>query len=481
MLKVYARIWLSVVIAAIVLFASVPAAFPQESTVLSLDDAIKEAIKVNAEIKESEFQAEVYRDKQKQADASRFPTIDLTAYGSLSPRARLLDGRDGNPESTTNINKPSYDGVFGRADILLIQPIYTFGKIDSYRKAARHGVKAYEAGARLKATDVALQVKEAYWGLLLGRELKGLLEDISDQLDKATDKVQRQLNAGAPNVDDVDLYKLQTYQGELAKYMAMADQGINEAYYGLQLLTNNVDKKIDIKDKYLVPATVNLQDFDLYRKAAMKDRLEFLQLKEGLAARKYLVKAQYADYFPQVFIAGMYSLAGATNRDHLNNPYITDEFNHAYGGAVIGFKWGMDFGIRKSKVSEAKAEYMKLKMKQLYAMGGVPFQVKEAYLQLVEADSEIKSLNEAYTKAKQWVVASLSNFDLGVGSARDIADSVKAYAKIRADYFRAVFNQRMAIANLDHATGKDAYEIPYTVSKDPMKEVENMEKQAGGE
>ncbi|MGC2424506.1 MAG: TolC family protein [Nitrospirota bacterium] len=475
------KVLFSTVAVALVLFTSIPAAFSQEKIVLSLDDAIRLAVKVNAEIKESEFDAEVYRDKKEQADASRWATVDLTAYGSLSPRARLLDGRDGNPESTTNINKPSYDGVFGNADVVLIQPIYTFGKIQSYRDAAGHAVKAYEAGARLKATEVELQVKEAYYGLLLGRELKGLLQDIKEQLDKSTDKVQRQLNAGAPNVDEVDLYKLQTYQGELEQYMALADQGINKAYFGLQLLTNNVGKDIEIKDQFLEPAQVNLEDYDFYQKMAMKERLEFLQLKEGLAAKKSLIKAEYADYFPQIFVAGLYSIAGATNRDHLNNPYITDEFNHSYGGAVIGFKWGLDFGIRSGRVDEAKAEYMKLQMKQLYAMGGVPFQVKDAYLQLVEADSEIKSLNGAYTKSKQWVVASLSNFDLGVGEARDIADSVSAYGKIRADYFRAIFNQRMAIANLDHATGKDASDVPYTVDQNPMKSVEKMEKDMGGE
>jgi outer membrane protein TolC len=479
------KVLLSTLAALLVLFTAIPAAFPQEKkekTVLSLDDAIRLAVKVNAEIKESEFDAEVYRDKKEQADASRFATVDLTAYGSLSPRARLATDRTNgsDPISTTDINKPSYDGVFGNAEVVLIQPIYTFGKIQSYRDAAGHAVKAYEAGARLKATEVALQVKEAYYGLLLGRELKGLLQDIKDQLDKSTDKVQRQLNAGAPNVDEVDLYKLQTYQGELQKYIAEADEGINKAYFGLQLLTDNVGKDIDIKDEFLEPAQVNLEDYDFYKNMAMKERLEFLQLKEGLAAKKSLIKAEYADYFPQVFVAGLYSIAGATNRDHLNNPYITDEFNHSYGGAVLGFKWGLDFGIRKGRVDEAKAEYMKLQMKQLYAEGGVPFQVKDAYLQLVEANSEIKSLNGAYTKAKQWVVASLSNFDLGVGEARDIADSVSAYGKIRADYFRAIFNQRMAIANLDHATGKDASEVPYTVNQDPMKSVEKMEKNMGG-
>ena len=107
--------------------------------------------------------------------------------------------------------------------------------------------------------------------------------------------------------------------------------------------------------------------------------------------------------------------------------------------------------------------------------------MKDAYLQLVEADSEIKSLNGAYTKSKQWVVASLSNFDLGVGEARDIADSASAYGRLRADYFRAIFNQRMAIANLDHATGKDASEVPYAVDQDPMKSAEKMEKDMKGE
>ncbi len=253
----------------------------------------------------------------------RFATIDLTAYGSLSPRARLLDGKYGNPESTTNINKPSYDGVFGNADVVLIQPIYTFGKIQSYRDAAGHAVKAYEAGARLKATEVALQVKEAYYGLLLGRELKGLLSDIKEQLDKSTDKVKRQLDAGAPNVDEVDLYKLQTYQGELEKYTAMADQGINKAYFALQLLTNNMDKDIDIKDEFLEPAQVNLEDYDFYKNMAMKERLEFLQLKEGAGGEGVADKGGICGLLP----AGICGWTLFPSRRHEQGPFEQPLYN----------------------------------------------------------------------------------------------------------------------------------------------------------
>lgn len=446
---------------AALLFLAVPALAEHENgrKLLSLDECIRLAVARSAEVRESEYEVAVYRGKKEQADAGRYPQVDILAYGSLSPRARLRNGDT--VESSTNINRQSYDGVFGRAMVQLIQPLYTFGKISGYRDAAEHGIQAYEAGARLKATEVALQVKEAYYGLLLAREIKLFLKDIGEELDKATSKVERQLENNAPNVDQVDLFKLQTHQSELQRYMALAEEGEQKALYGLQVLVGDAEDSVDIEDEYLIPADYEEKDFDTYADMALGGRLEFTQLEEGLMARSALVEVELADYYPHFFVLGFGSIAGATNRDHLNNPYIFDQFNHATAGAVVGFKWAMDLGMNAGQVDEARAEYLKLKMKQEYANMGVPFQVKEAWLELERTEKEMRALMDAYKSAKQWVVTSLANFDLGVGEARDIADSVSTYARIRADYFRAVYNQRMAIANLEHAAGLDVETVPY--------------------
>lgn len=436
-----------------------PADAAEGKTVLTLEDCIRKAIDKSADIKESQYEVEVYRGKKDQADSALYPQVEVIAYGSVSPRAKLVNGRT--VESSTNINKGSYDGVFGRATVQLIQPIYTFGKISGYRDAAENGVAAYEAGARLKATGVALQVKEAYYGLLLARETRHLLDGIKEELDKAAVKIEKQIDAEAPNVDQVDLFKMNTYQAELLRYMAQADEGEEKALYALKVLTGLTDADVDIADEFLVPADVNMEEFDVYVKRALADRLEFVQLEHGLKARSALVDVEVADYYPQFFILGFGSIAGATNRDHLNNPYVFDEFNHTAAGAVLGLKWSLDLGMNRGQVYEARAEFMMMRMKEDYAKMGVPFQVKEAYLQLERTEKEMDSLNEAYRSAKQWAFTTLSNFDLGVGDARDIAESVSMYARIRADYFRAVFNQRMAVANLDHATGTDANATPY--------------------
>jgi len=472
----------SLTLAALTFFMPGTARSEDGKAALSLEQCIGRAVEVNAEVKGAEFEAEVYRDKKEQADAARYPQGEVIAYGSLSPRARLKNGST--IESTTNINKESYDGVFGRATVQLIQPLYTFGKIKGYRDAASHGVAVYEAGAKLKATEVAMQVKEAYFGLLLAQETKGLIDEIKESINKATDKVQRQLDAGAPGVDQVDLFKLQTYQGEIDKYDAEAVEGMEKARFGLMLLTDYKGKEegFEIADQFLIPDDLKVEDYVAYRDRAMGGRLEFQQLKEGLLARESLIAVELAEYYPQVFLAVFGSVAGATNRDHLNNPYVFDDYNHSVVGAVLGFKWSFDFGIHRGRLDEARAEYLKLKMKDLYAEGGVPFQVKDAHLQLKKSIEQMAALSRAYKTAKQWAVASLSNFDMGVGEARDIADSISAYARIRADYFRAVYNQKMAIANLDHATGRDAVDIPYTVRTYPTRDIHIFDKveKAGG-
>jgi len=462
--------------------ASGVSAAEKKKVVMTLDECIRAAIEVNSDVKEAEFVTEEYKGKRMEADSASYPQVDLIAYGSLSPRARLVNGDT--IESSTNINKGSYDGVFGRAVLTVVQPLYTFGKISAYQDAADHGVKANEAGARLKATEVAMLVRKAYYGILLARETRHLLTDIKEQLSKALDKTNEQLDAGAVNVDQVDVYKLQTYVDQIDGYIAEADDGEGRAMYGLRLLTNHMkeDEQLEIADDYLTPEAFDLGDFDTYLDTAMDTRLEFKQLDEGLSARESLIRAQYADYFPTVFILGFADLAGATNRDHLNNPYVSDEFNHTTAGAVLGLKWSLDLGMNHGKVNEAKAQYLQLKMKQYYAMGGVPYQVKEAWLKVKMCNDKIAALSKAYQSAKSWLVASMSNFDFGVGEPRDVADAVAAYAKLRSDYYMTVYEQRMAIAELKHATGVDAQTVPYTpldIDLDNLDKLKSMMEEAG--
>ena len=98
---------------------------------------------------------------------------------------------------------------------------------------------------------------------------------------------------------------------------------------------------------------------------------------------------------------------------------------------------------------------MKIVETKNYAEQFIPLQVRKARIEVEEARKSIDATREGYLNARKWLVAAVANFDLGIGEAKDVADALATYARLRADHFRSIYNFNLALANLDHATGRD--------------------------
>src|SRR5215470_12535648 len=419
--------------------------------VLSLQDAVALAVKNSPQIKEQQFGVLKRQSQRAQADAARFAQLELTVVGG--PRARHEGDQVHSSDSKTD---PAITGVFGLATINLVQPLYTFGKIDSLREAAAHGIAVSQAQVHEKATQVALLVYEAYYGYLLAVSLENLASEIGDQLSSTVDKVQRQLAAGAPGVDNVDLFKLQTFQGELEKQLNDIREGKGLALAGLYTLTGlDPAQPIELTEKGLEPRAYDTAALEQYVTDARQLRPEFIQAREGVKAYEKLVEAAKADYYPVLFFGVFGSVAEATNRDRVKNPFIYDRLKDTAVAPVLGVQWKFNLGITAGKVDETRAELGQIQQKQALAEQGIPFQVRQAYLEMQQHQANIEATRKGFRSGRQWLVAAASNFDLGVGPGKDVADAVVAYAKLRAEYFQAVYNYNLGLAKLDHAAGRD--------------------------
>ena len=184
---------------AVALALMVTVAFPQmvraqaaaAKTVYTLKDLVQRALATSPEIRQFQRGAEAALAKKDQADAARFPQIELTAVVGPSPRARgTVEG--GSPDRKDN---PVVTNVFERVELTLVQPLYTFGKITGFREAAAEGVKVDKAKVEEKAADVILRIKELYYGRLLASDLLGLIDEIRGDIDKAIEKTERQLRS----------------------------------------------------------------------------------------------------------------------------------------------------------------------------------------------------------------------------------------------------------------------------------------------
>ena len=420
---------------------------------LTLDESLRAALSRSPEVRQAEADVEGIRGKQLQAIGAGYPQLELTTVLGPSPRAR------GNQVSSPDDQySPDITGVFIRAGIEIIQPIFTWGLLQNARLAAEHGVRATQAGVDVKSAEVALRVKQAYWGLVVARTIRDFLLDVRTQVEEAAKRTERLIEGGFTT--EADVYRLRASLGELEKNLNLVEKTIELARAALTAWTGQpAGTVVEPADGALPTELRDLRALELFIEDARAKRREFTQLREGIQARRNLVDVERKKRYPLFFVGLLGSAAYATNRDRLDNPFVIDPLNHVAVGPVVGFKYNLDFGIAAGKIKEAEAEVQKLEALQDFAREGIPLQVRDAYGAVVEAKRNVEAFDEAHQNAKKWLVSASSNFDLGIGEPRDLADSVVAYAKTRGEYLQALYAYVFGLEQLRHTAGLDLEEV----------------------
>lgn len=423
---------------------------PQKTLVVTVDQAVNCALATAPELGENQADIELAESRLKEAGGYRFPRIQFTALFGPAPQANKEDFYTA--DSNYGISHLTW---FTSADVLVTQPLYTFGKISENMKAAGHGIEVDRAKKEQRRNEVAQKAREYYYGLLYAREMKGLVEEIQRYLDAARVSAKKLLDDASSNVDEVDLYKLDAFSGEAAKFHEEALKGETLALAALKARMGLAPSaELEIADERLSIDDAPIKELVTYLTDAEKRRPEYRQLREGLKARMALVDAAKANYYPDIFLGAYYSGAYSPGRDKINNPYVVDTvFRHNWGGVALGLKWGLDFGITGAKVAAEQAQLDRLLKTREYAEANIPLQVRKFYLELVEAQKGAENTRKAWTNARKWTVAAVANFDFGLGPARDIFDALQNYARMKGEYYQSLYNYRVAESNLLMATG----------------------------
>jgi outer membrane protein TolC len=425
----------------------------QNRLVLGVNDCIRIALKSAPELGEAQADIELTASKLDEAKSNRYPQIQVQSLFGPAPDASI---RDITPAIATD-RQTKLNGLtwFTSTDATLIQPLYTFGKISENMKAATHGIEVDRSRKEQRVNEIALQVREYYYGLMLARELKEVVLEVQEDLATARKKAQKLLDDGSESVDQIDIYKLDAFSGEVAKLLEEAQTGEKLALAALKTrLGLSAGALLEISNERLTMDEEMVPSYDSFVEKARSQRPEFRQIAEGIKARAALVEAAKANYYPDIFLGGLVSWAYAENRDRIYNPYITDPYKHTIGGVGLGARWKLDFGITGAKVAGEQAQYNRLLSTKEFADANIPLQIRKFYLELKEAEKSVTASQSAYTNAKKWTVAALANFDFGIGPAKEIFDALQAYARMRAAYFQSIYNYKIARANLDYAVGE---------------------------
>ncbi|HEX8950637.1 MAG TPA: TolC family protein, partial [Polyangia bacterium] len=188
--------------------------------------------KVNASypgVQAARFGVESADAQLSQATRLWWPTGQLTFGFTGSPQVRCIDPVTGQPWTSPGGNQVRalssclrtdvvdlrsgeqvlpYHGVAFNLGINLIQPLYTFGKIEATRKAAQAGLDSARAQVDKDRAEVTFNITRAYWLLKWARAAAATLDDGIVRLKDWVKKIDDEIDKGKTTYTENDLTRL---------------------------------------------------------------------------------------------------------------------------------------------------------------------------------------------------------------------------------------------------------------------------------
>jgi len=440
--------------------AAVWSGAPHAETV-TLDQAVNQALNHDPRIEEVNHLVNAARAMVDEAQGHKGWSIDLNSFLGVAPAVSggLFEGGSCTPGNCT-VRSDRYDlsslSLWGDVTLTAVKPLYTFGKVENYTKAAEANVEVKQGDVRLKRGETVLDVKRAYFGYLAARDGYLLLTDVKKRVDGTIELVKQWLQNQNGNVRQSDLYALQSGSALIGRYLDEADALEKVALDGLKVLTGaGLGSDLTVADRALTPVEMPAMDLPALEQQALAKRPEMSQVEAGLRARRALVAANKANSRPNLYAGVGGLLSYSPNRDTLDNPYIYDPFNDAALTPVVGLKWDWSGGVQSAQVAQAEAELNALISKAAQAREGIPFQVAEQYHQVQAFHDAVAHMADASRSARRWMIASFADFEAGQTAGDKVVTAFQGYVLAHTQYLQTVFDYNMHVAQLLHVTGVD--------------------------
>lgn len=380
---------------------------------------------------------------------------NLYTYMNANRESYCL-GTDTSEEITDFFKSFSTLTYWFRADLTILQPLYTFGKIRFAKKLARAGVRAGRLRVRVARDEIVRNVRRAYFGLKLTRELLFEIDEGMKHLRKASKRVDRELDKESGEADLVDRYRLRILMAEVEDQTLVAKNAERLALAALRaLIGRRAPKNLDVDSAPLGMVVAKVKPLNHYLKLARKHRAELKLLRVAMEASKAAVKLSISRFLPDFGLVMRLYAKASGSKDDPSSVYLSDQL-HGVGFFVgIALKWDLNFHLQYADLAKARAQLVATRHLREQASLGLELQIEQAHGQLETSYKRLKLIKKAKKAARSWLTTMSQRHTIGVADTKKLTDAVKAYFQVQLKLHQTVFEFNMAAAELSRAVGTD--------------------------
>ena len=407
---------------------------------LTLEEAVAMALKSNPAVKISESELEKANWDVSVAKAGKAPSVTLSHNAS-----RYKTGASSSYYYTgSSIAKypvPAYLTTLYANSIDMTLPLYTGGKLEGTIDNAKLAVKIADLGVTDTQQQIKLNATTGYYKILQTRNLVILNGESLDRLTEHLKNVEAQYNAGTVAKTDV-------LRSEVEK--ADAEQNLIIAKNSYELAVSNLNNIISLPlaTELSVKDELKYQKYDKTMEeciaVSLNNRPDLAQSKTNVEIAKTNIK---------VAESGNKLTVSATASEKWHDSDFPGTENNTWTIGISANYNLFDAGLTKAQVKGAGAELTKATEQLRQVKDSVQLEVRQAYLNMLEAEKRIDTSKVAVVKGEEDYKIAQVRYSAGVGTNLDVIDSQVALTSAKTDYVQALYDYNTSRANLDKAMG----------------------------
>ena len=332
------------------------------------------------------------------------------------------------------------------------QVLYAGGGVRSAIKSTQLAREAALLDLENVINEALLQVRTAFYAVLLGREQIKVQESnvqlLQEQLKTATDRYE------AGTVSSFEKLRAEVAVSNAKVPLITARNNYRLAIEALRQalgFTTNTPESLQQVPEFVGTLDFTPVSFDLPAAfaAAHAHRPDLQRLEKLSAVREQEVRTQRSGYYPTLGASAGYQVR--------NHPYGGNQFNEALDGWTLGLQsnWAIfDGRATAGRVAQAKSVLAQTKLTLAEAQLAVDVEVRRAHSQWQQATELAEASKLVVGQAEEAVRLANARYNAGTGTQLDVLAAQVDLTTARTNQILAYYGYNVAVAALRKAMGQ---------------------------
>ncbi|MGH2373507.1 MAG: TolC family protein [bacterium] len=421
----------------------------QAPRVLTLAETLTTAAQNNLGLRVAVFEVTVARAQLNQAEAAKTGQLVLTgSYTRINERegGAIVFPAGTIPGISTTITvpiPPPTPNMYS-ASLTYQYPVFTGGRIESAIAFSQANLRGAEAALERVKQQVVLDVKQAYYQLLLA--LAGIdvavrtLASAEENLRVARARVAAGVS---PRFDEV---QAEVSQANARQSLIRARNTAALAQHGLSaVMALPLDTALAPRETLAV-IPVRTEIVALIRRA-LDSRPEMAEHQARVAAAIAAIEMAKANGRPALILSGGPTYGTSTGGTGTST--ATTGWSVTLSATVPLF----DGGVTNERIREAEVRVEQLRVVEAQLRQSIELDVRRAQLNFASAAEELATADKTVEQAQEGLRIANVRFAAGVSTNLEVVTAQTSLSQAEANRIQALFNVNVARAQLERATG----------------------------